>query len=88
MAYADSTRSPVMAMPLSLLYRIQISNKQKIGLATVFSIAIIIIITAIIRAIEITTRSRTDAALLALCSVIESTVGTFLLSFMGPTSPA
>lgn len=88
MTRANRTRWSVMAMPLSLLYRIQISNKQKIGLATVFSLALIIIITAIIRAVEITKKARTDPALLALWSIIESTVGTFYPFPPIPLSPS
>ena len=77
-----------MAMPLSLLYKIQITTRQKLGLAAVFGVAIIIILAAMIRAIEITTKSRTDAALLALCSIIESTVGVFVfLCFPRKYSP-
>ena len=67
-----------MAMPFNLLLSIRITNKQKVGLATVFGLATIIIIAAIIRAIEITTKARTDAPLLALMSIIESTVCKFL----------
>lgn len=64
-----------MAMPFVLLYKVQITFKQKIGLAAVFGIATIIIITAIVRAIEITTKARADVLLLSLWSIIESSIG-------------
>lgn len=67
----------VMAMPFVLLYKIQITLKQKIGLAAVFGLATVIIITAIVRAIEITTKARIDLLLLSLWSIIESTIGRF-----------
>ena len=64
-----------MTMPFVLLYKVQITLKQKIGLAAVFGLATIIIITAIVRAIEITTKARIDVLLLSLWSIIESTIG-------------
>ena len=62
-------------MPFVLLYKVQITLKQKIGLAAVFGLATIIIITAIVRAIEVTTKARADVLLLSLWSIIESTIG-------------
>lgn len=62
-------------MPFVLLYKVQITLKQKIGLAAVFGLATIIIITAIVRAIEVTTKARIDVLLLSLWSIIESTIG-------------
>ena len=64
-----------MAMPFVLLYKVQITFKQKVGLAAVFGLATIIIITAIVRAIEVTTKARADILLLSLWSIIESTIG-------------
>lgn len=66
-----------MALPFRLLYTVQITRKQKLGLVGVFGIATIIIIVAMIRALEVTTRARTDAVLLTVWSVIESTVCKF-----------
>ena len=66
-----------MALPLKLLYTVKITKQQKLGLAGVFGIATIIIVVAIIRAVEITTRARTDAVLLTFWSIIESTVCKF-----------
>lgn len=64
-----------MVMPFVLLYRVQITLKQKIGLAAVFGLATIIIVTAIVRAISITQKARVDVILLSLWSIIESTIG-------------
>ncbi|KAL6719044.1 hypothetical protein ACLMJK_003279 [Lecanora helva] len=67
----------VMSLPLKLLYKLQITSKQKVGLASVFLIAIIIMIVAIIRASQIGGKLRTDAILLTVWSLIESTICTF-----------
>lgn len=64
----------IMALPFKLLYTVKITTKQKLGLAGVFGIATIIIVVAIVRAVEITTRARTDAVLLTVWSIVESTV--------------
>ncbi|MCJ1468537.1 hypothetical protein MMC07_007166, partial [Pseudocyphellaria aurata] len=64
----------IMALPFRLLYSVKITTKQKLGLFGVFGIATIIIVVAIIRAVQITTRARTDAVLLTVWSIIESTV--------------
>ncbi len=63
-----------MTLPLPLLSILQISKKQKYGLAGVFSIGVIIIIVAIIRAIEINNNERTDPVALAVWGLVESTV--------------
>lgn len=69
-----------MALPFKLLYTVKITTRQKLGLAGVFGIATIIIVVAIIRAVEVTTRARTDAVLLTVWSIIESTVCKFRFS--------
>ena len=66
-----------MALPFKLLYTVKITAKQKLGLAGVFGISSIIIVVAIIRAVESTTRARTDAVLLTVWSIVESTVCEF-----------
>ena len=63
-----------MALPLNLLWNLQVTRKQKAGLAVVFSVGTIIIIVAIARGIEIATRARTDGVLLNIWSIIESGV--------------
>ncbi len=63
-----------MALPMPLLTVLQINKKQKMGLAAVFSLAIIIVIVAIVRAIEINGHERADPVALAVWSLVESTV--------------
>lgn len=63
-----------MTLPLKLIWTVKIGTKQKLGLVGVFGIATIIIVVSIIRAVEVTTRARTDGVLLTVWSVIESTV--------------
>lgn len=70
-----------MALPFRLLYTVQITRKQKLGLVGVFGIATIIIVVALIRAVEVTTKARTDGVLLTVWSVIESTVCKFTTIF-------
>lgn len=67
-----------MSLPLKLLYKLQITTKQKMGLASVFLMAMIIMIVAIIRASQIGGKLRTDAVLLTVWSLIESTICTYL----------
>ena len=47
------TISQVMAMPIKLIYNVQISLKQKAGLVCVFSLCFVMIILAIIRAKQV-----------------------------------
>jgi hypothetical protein len=69
-----SDRNVVMAMLLNLIWKVRISMREKVGLADVFSIGVIIILFAIIRAVEITYTARTDAVLLVLLGVLKSSV--------------
>ena len=64
----------VIALPLNLLYTVRLAPKQKIGLAAVFSLGAIIILTAIARAVQVSRKAFGDGALLALWGIIESTV--------------
>lgn len=64
----------IMAMPLKLLYRVQISTKQKLALSGVFSMGMVIVIFSIIRAVQVTTTARNDTFLLAFWGVLEATV--------------
>lgn len=64
----------VITLPLNLLYTVRLVPKQKLGLAAVFSILIIIILTAIARAVQISRKAFADGVLLALWGIIESTV--------------
>lgn len=63
-----------MALPLNLLRNLQVTRKQKAGLAVVFSVGFIIVVVAIARGIEIATSARTNGILLNFWSVIESSV--------------
>ena len=73
----------IMALPLRILWNLRITQRQKLGLATIFSLATIVIIFAIVRAIE-TSSTLTPSALvslnggdpisLTLFSAIESTI--------------
>lgn len=64
----------IMAMPLKLLYNVQISLRQKLALSGVFSMGMVIVIFSIIRAVQVTTTARNDTFLLAFWGVLESTV--------------
>ena len=64
----------VISLPLNLLYTVRLAPKQKLGLAAVFSIGIIIILVAIARAVQISRKAFADGVLLALWGIIESTV--------------
>lgn len=64
----------VISLPLNLLYTVRLAPKQKVGLATVFTIGIIIILVAIARAVQISRKAFADGVLLALWGIIESTV--------------
>ena len=66
--------SPVISLPLNLLYTVRLAPKQKFGLAAVFSIGVIIILVAIARAVQIARKAFADGVLLALWGIIESTV--------------
>ena len=64
----------VIALPLNLLYTVRLAPKQKIGLAAVFSLGAIIILTAVARAVQVSRKAFGDGVLLALWGIIESTV--------------
>lgn len=66
--------SIVISLPLHLLYTVRLAPKQKIGLATVFSIGIIVILVAIARAVQISRKTFADGVLLALWGIIECTI--------------
>lgn len=64
----------IMALPLNLLRDLQVTRKQKAGLAVVFGVGIIIIVVAVARGIEIVTSARTNGILLNVWSIVESSV--------------
>ena len=63
-----------MLLPLNMLSKLQVSRRQKIGLGGVFSVGVIIIIVAIIRAVQINHQERSDPVALAVWGLVESTV--------------
>lgn len=66
-----------MALPLRMLWKLRIERRQKFALAIVFSLAIVIIIVAIVRIVEINpTFKHVDPVWLALWSMTEASVGT------------
>jgi hypothetical protein len=70
-----------MLLPLNMLSKLQVNSRQKYALAGVFSVGIIIVIVAIIRAIQINHQERTDPVALAVWGLVESTVCTSHHSF-------
>ncbi|KAI9677634.1 MAG: hypothetical protein M1817_006589 [Caeruleum heppii] len=73
----------IIALPLRLLWNLRITRRQKYGLAAVFSLALIIIIVAIVRAVETSSTlvptgnlslERADPMALTIYSVLESTI--------------
>ena len=64
----------VIALPLNLSYTVRLAPKQKLGVAAIFSLGIIIILVAMARAIQISRKAFADGVLLALWGIIESTV--------------
>ncbi|KAL2055361.1 hypothetical protein ABVK25_004169 [Lepraria finkii] len=64
-----------MMLLLSLLYGLHTDRKQKLAVAAIFSLSLIIIIVAVIRAIEIrASTDHVDPVWLALWSMIEGSV--------------
>ena len=67
-----------MTLLLSLLHNLRTDRKQKAAVAAIFSLSFIVIIVAIIRAIEIRASTKhVDPVWLALWSMIEGSVGKY-----------
>ena len=65
-----------MTLLLSLLHNLHTDRKQKAAVAAIFSLSFIVIVVAIIRAIEIRASTKhVDPVWLALWSMIEGSVG-------------
>ena len=64
----------IMSLPLRLLKDLQVSRQQKIGLAAVFCLGLVIIATAIVRMTQVLGQARTDPVGLAVWGLVESTV--------------
>lgn len=66
-----------MSLPMGLIWKAKMSLHQKAGLAVVFSLGLIIIAVAIIRAVEVTGKAYTDPIALAAWGVAESSICMF-----------
>lgn len=64
----------IMAIPLRLVYKVRINKQEKMGLYIVFSLALVTITIAIIRAVQAATNQR-ELLFLAIWSTVESAVG-------------
>jgi hypothetical protein len=72
----------VMGFALSIIWSTKISLHQKVGLGAVFSLGLIIIAFAVVRAINITGRSYSDQAGLAVWGIAESSICMHLEHFI------
>jgi hypothetical protein len=63
-------------MPIKLIYNVQISLKQKVGLISVFGLCIVMIILAIIRAKQVLVEENAfvNLILLEIWSTLESSI--------------
>ena len=67
--------SPVMTMPIKLIYNLQISFKQKAGLVCVFSLCFVMITFAIIRAKQVLVQQYfVNLVLLMIWSTLASSI--------------
>lgn len=72
-----------MTLLLSLLHNLHTDRKQKAAVAAIFSLSFIVIVVAIIRAIEIRASTKhVDPVWLALWSMIEGSVGKYPPNFI------
>lgn len=72
-----------MALPLHLLWNLQVNRKQKFALAGIFSLGVIVIVVAIVRVDKtFATTEHVDPVWLALWSQIEASVGQSLLKLL------
>ena len=63
-----------MALPLRLLKDLQVTRQQKIALAAVFTLGLLIVATAVVRMTQILGQARTDPVGLAVWGLVESSV--------------
>lgn len=69
-----------MTVPVSMLWKVQISLRQKLALTGIFSLTVFIMVFAIIRVAVVTSESdMPDETWMYLWSAIEQTVGTLFL---------
>ena len=78
-----------MVLPLHLLWKLQITKKQKFALVVIFSLGTIIIIVAIVRVIEVSPKfDHVDPLWLSLWSMIEASVGKLYLLYSLSVRPS
>lgn len=71
-----------MAMPLRLIYNIKVSLKQKAGLVCVFSLGLVMIVFAIIRANQsLAQQGFVNLTLLMVWSTLAASICMFFLSY-------
>ena len=63
-----------------MIYKMQVSVKQKIGIAAVFFLGLIIIFVSIARGSHLYDRSLNDAVLWAIWDHVEATVGQYMIA--------
>lgn len=64
----------IMVLPLRLLHKLQVSMQQKMGLAGVFTVGIMVVATAIVRLTQIIGQERSDPVGLAVWGLVESSI--------------
>lgn len=72
---ADQKNCPVLALPVNLLWKVQIEIRQKLLLGLVLSLTVFVIVTAIVRMTVVLAQSKKpDLTWLYTWDVIEQTV--------------
>lgn len=64
----------IMILPIRLLRELQVDRRQKIGLAGIFGVGVIIMAAAIVRCTQIVAYARSDPVGLAVWSLVESSI--------------
>jgi hypothetical protein len=77
--------SSVLVLPIHLLWDVKISVRQKLGLAGIFSLGIIIVVFAVVRVIVTNAvHTHVEPTWLGVWSALESSVGKSLMVFRNP----
>lgn len=64
----------IMLLPLRLLHKLQVSRRQKLGLAGVFCVGIMVVASAIARLTQIIGQERSDPVGLSVWGLVESSI--------------
>jgi hypothetical protein len=81
----------IMLLPIGLLPSLQVNKRQKIGLAGIFCVGLIVIAAALLRLSQIVGAARTDPVGLAVWGLVESSISVMvgslpaLKTFLGRT---